>query len=393
MEPGGPAYGTIRDGLIGVQEGRIAWIGPEAEAPASVTASPGTTVDLDGGWVTPGLIDAHTHVVFGGNRALEFEQRLDGVSYEEIARAGGGILSTVTATREATEEALLAQATPRLRTLMDHGVTSIEIKSGYGLDLDSELRMLRVARELGARHQVTVSTTLLGAHALPHEYEGRPGDYIDLVCLEMIPEAARLGLADAVDAFCEGIGFTPIECERVLGAGHEHGLAPRLHADQLSDLDGAALAARCGARSADHLEYTSEGGVRAMAEAGTSAVLLPGAYYFLGETQLPPVELFRRLGVPMVVATDMNPGSSPLGSPLLAMNLACSLYRLTPEEALAGMTRLAAPVLGFADRGVLAEGQRADLACWAIDHPAELSYWVGMNPCRAVVHAGELRVD
>jgi imidazolonepropionase len=393
MAAGGPAYGPIRDGLIAVRKGRIAWIGAEADAPASVTGNPGAMLDLDGGWVTPGLIDAHTHLVFGGDRAREFEQRLEGASYEEIARAGGGILSTVTATRDATEESLLAQATARLRTLMDQGVTSIEIKSGYGLDLDSELRMLRVARDLGARHQVTVSTTLLGAHALPPEYEGRPEAYIDLVCSEMIPDAARLGLADAVDAFCEGIGFTPVECERVLRAGREHGLASRLHADQLSDLDGAALAARCGARSADHLEYTSEGGVRAMAEAGTSAVLLPGAYYFLGDTQAPPVETFRQFSVPMVVATDMNPGSSPLGSPLLAMNLACSLFRLTPEEALAGMTRCAAPVLGFADRGVLAEGQRADLACWAVDHPAELSYWMGMNPCLAVVHEGELRVD
>jgi len=391
MMAGGAAYGEIHDGLVAVRDGRIAWVGPETDAPVALTADPATVVDVEGGWVTPGLIDAHTHLVFAGDRAVEFEKRLGGATYEEIARAGGGILSTVSATRGADEEALATLSAPRLKALMDHGVTTVEVKSGYGLDTETELRMLRVARRLADRHDVTISTTLLAAHALPTEYRNDRAGYLDVVCTEMIPEAARQGLADAVDAFCEGIGFTPDECERVLRTAAEHGLARRLHADQLSDLGGAGLAARHGARSADHLEHTSEEGVRAMAEAGTAAVLLPGAFYFLGETHAPPVDAFRRHGVPMVVASDLNPGSSPLGSPLLAMNLACVLFRLTPEEALAGMTRCAAPVLGYEDRGVVAVGARADLACWSIKHPAELSYWIGANPCSVVVNDGRIR--
>ena len=391
MADGGAPYGAIPNGLVAVRDGRIVWVGPESDAPAGLVADPQTVFDLEGGWVTPGLIDAHTHLVFAGDRAVEFERRLGGATYEEIARAGGGILSTVAATRAADEESLSMVSTPRLKALMDHGVTTVEVKSGYGLDVETELRMLRVARGFAELHDVTVSTTLLGAHALAPEYQDDRAGYIDVVCAEMIPEAARQGLADAVDAFCEGIGFTSAECERVLGAAEDCGLARRLHADQLSDLDGAALAARHGARSADHLEYTSEDGVRAMAEAGTAAVLLPGAFYFLRETQAPPIDAFRRHGVPMVVASDLNPGSSPLGSPLLAMNLACVLFGLTPEEALAGMTRLAAPVLGFEDRGVVAVGTRADLACWSIEHPAELCYWIGANPLSGVVRGGRVR--
>lgn len=381
-------YGAIRDALVGVRGDAIVWLGREADAPPELTAERTTIVDLDGGWVTPGLIDAHTHLVFGGNRAREFEMRLGGATYEELARAGGGILSTVRATRAATPEQLEVVAGARLSAMVDHGVTTVEVKSGYGLDLETELRMLEVAQGLGLNHGVTVSATLLAAHALPPDFADDRDGYLDLVCNEMIPEAAGRGLADAVDAFCEGIAFTPAECERVLRAGTEHGLPGRLHADQLSDLGGGALAARVGARSADHLEYTSLESVEAMAAAGTAAVLLPGAYYFLREKQTPPVEAFRSAGVPMVVASDCNPGSSPIASPLLAMNMACVLFGLTPEEALLGMTRQAAPVLGLQDRGTLALGSRADLALWDIESPAELAYWIGANPSRGVIAGG-----
>jgi imidazolonepropionase len=384
-------YGAVRDGLLAVRGDRIHWLGPEAEAPDDVVADPREVLDLGGGWVTPGLIDAHTHLVFAGDRAAEFEQRLGGATYEEIARAGGGILSSVRATRAASEEDLIRSAETRLVELMAHGVTTVEVKSGYGLDVETELRMLRVARALDQRHAVDVSTTLLGAHALPPEFSGDRQGYVDLVCTEMIPAAAKHGLADAVDAFCEGIAFTPEECARVLDTGAEHGLGVRLHADQLSDLGGAALAAHHRARSADHLEYTSEASVEAMASAGTTAVLLPGAYFFLGESQTPPIASFREHGVPMAVATDLNPGSSPVRSPLLAMSMASVLFGLTPEEAVAGMTRCAAPVLGLTDRGVLEAGARADLACWLVDQPAELAYWMGGNPCTAVVQAGSIR--
>jgi imidazolonepropionase len=381
-------WGAIPNGLVAVRGDRLAWVGPEAEAPAELIATPASEIDLDGGWVTPGLIDAHTHLVFGGNRAGEFEQRLTGATYEEIARAGGGILSSVAATRAATEADLRRTAGRRLGWLVDHGCTTVEIKSGYGLDVETELRMLSVARSLGADQGITISTTLLGAHALPREFQRDRSGYLDLVCGEMIPEATRRGVADAVDAFCEGIAFTNDECERVLRAGADAGLGLRLHADQLSDTGGAGLAAELGARSADHLEYTSRASAAAMASARTAAVLLPGAYYFLGETRKPPIDAFRETGVSMVVATDMNPGSSPLTSPLLAMNMASVLFGLTPEEALAGMTRNAAPVLGLSDRGTLETGHRADLACWSVDTPSELIYWMGANPSAAVISGG-----
>lgn len=381
-------YGAIRDATVAVTGDRITWIGHTSEAPPGLIQAAATKVDLQGGWVTPGLIDAHTHLVFGGNRAAEFEQRLGGATYEEIARAGGGILSTVGATREASAESLLEAALVRTTAMVDHGVTTLEVKSGYGLDVETEMTMLRVGRSLAEPSGVTVSTTLLGAHALPPEFSSDRNGYLDLVCREMIPEAARLGLADAVDAFCEGIAFSTEECGRVLAVAEEHGLGRRLHADQLSDLGGAALAAEHGARSADHLEYTSREGAEAMAAAGTAAVLLPGAFYFLRETQMPPIAHLRGAGVPLVVGSDLNPGSSPVGSPLIALGMACVLFGLRPEEALAGMTRNAAPVLGFSDRGVLEVGMRADLACWRVSTPAELCYWIGENPTSAVIAGG-----
>ncbi len=392
MVGGEEPYGAIRDAVLVIREGRIAWLGDAAGAPSELVGNPEQTLDAEGGWATPGLIDCHTHLVFGGDRAREFEMRLRGASYEEIARAGGGILSTVKATRGASEDELVASASRRLATLLEHGVTTVEVKSGYGLDVPSELRMLRVARRLADEHPVTVSTTLLAAHALPPEFEADRGAYLSLICDEMIPAAVAEGLADAVDAFCEGIAFTREECARVFEAGARHGLSVRLHADQLSDLGGAALASEHMARSADHLEYVSEAGVEAMAEAGVTAVVLPGAFYFLGGGHLPPIDAFRRRAVPIAIATDLNPGSSPVGSPLLAMNMACVLFGLTPEEALAGMTRNAAPVLGVAgESGTLEVGSRADIAVWSVDRPAELSYWVGSNPCSAVVQNGVLR--
>ena len=392
MVGGEEPYGAIRDAVLVIREGRIAWLGDAAGAPSELVGNPEQTLDAEGGWATPGLIDCHTHLVFGGDRAREFEMRLRGASYEEIARAGGGILSTVKATRGASEDELVASASRRLATLLEHGVTTVEVKSGYGLDVPSELRMLRVARRLADEHPVTVSTTLLAAHALPPEFEADRGAYLSLICDEMIPAAVAEGLADAVDAFCEGIAFTREECARVFEAGARHGLSVRLHADQLSDLGGAALASEHMARSADHLEYASEAGVEAMAEAGVTAVVLPGAFYFLGGGHLPPIDAFRRRAVPIAIATDLNPGSSPVGSPLLAMNMACVLFGLTPEEALAGMTRNAAPVLGVAgESGTLEVGSRADIAVWSVDRPAELSYWVGSNPCSAMVQNGVLR--
>jgi len=382
------AYGEIRDALIAVEEGRIVWIGHEADVPTHLLGQATIRVDLAGGWATPGLIDVHTHLVFAGHRADEFGRRLRGASYEEIARAGGGILSTVRATRAASEEHLATSARRRLDMLVDHGVTTVEIKSGYGLDLETEMRMLRAARTACGLVGIDMSATLLAAHVVPPEFaEDREG-YLSEVCQEIIPRVAAEGLADAVDAFCEGIAFSVSECASVLRVGQEHGLAARLHADQLSNAGGAELAASVGARSADHLEYCDARGVEAMAAAGTTAVLLPGAFYVLGETRSPPIEDFRRLGVPMAVASDLNPGTSPLTSPLLAMSLACVLFGLSPEEALAGMTRVAAPVLGLTDRGRLETGMRADIACWDVDDPVELVYWMGSNPARAVLSAG-----
>lgn len=382
------AWGAIEDGAMVIEGEVIRWIGPESELSTGGVGAAAAVIDLDGGWVTPGLIDCHTHLVFGGHRADEFEARLNGSTYEEIARAGGGILSTVRATRAAHDDELTASATRRLEQLVHGGCTTVEIKSGYGLDIETELRMLQAAREAGARARIDVSATLLAAHALPPEFAERRSEYVAHLCNDLIPAAVEAGQVDAVDAFCESIAFSAEECERVLRAGMSRGLLGRLHADQLTDGGGAALAARVGAHSADHLEYTSEAGAKAMGAVGTAAVLLPGAWYALGETSVPPVQAFRDSGVPLVVATDYNPGSSPLGSPLLAMNMACLLFGLTPAEALAGMTRNAAPVLGRPDRGVLKAGARADLACWAVDTPAELAYWIGTSPSTAVIAGG-----
>ncbi|WP_175252730.1 imidazolonepropionase [Pseudomonas sp. BMW13] len=371
---------------VRVDDGRVAGMWPsrafaEADAQGAVEAG-------QGGVMTPGLIDCHTHLVYAGDRAGEFEQRLEGVSYAEIAKAGGGILSTVRATREASEEALLAASLPRLDALLADGVTTVEIKSGYGLTLSDELKMLRVARRLGELRPVRVTTTLLGAHALPPEYAGRADDYVSLVCDEMIPAAAGEGLADAVDVFCEGIGFSPAQCERIYQAAQAHGLAIKAHAEQLSNLGGSALAARYGALSADHIEYLDEAGVRAMAEAGTVAVLLPGAFHVLRETQLPPIDLLRQYQVPMAVASDANPGTSPICMPSLMANLACTLFRLTPREALAGMTAHAARALGQPELGRIAVGAAADLCLWDIQHPAELAYAVQSGRLRQRIFNG-----
>ncbi len=389
MRANGGAYGAVTGGALAVKDGRIAWVGPMADLPAPTRRSAAHVHDAEGRWITPGLIDCHTHLVFGGNRAGEFEQRLGGASYEDIGRAGGGIRATVAATRAAGEDELVRGAAARLGQLCAEGVTTVEIKSGYGLDIDSEIKSLRVARRLADLFPVSVTTTFLGAHALAPEYEGSRDAYVAFVCDDMLPEVAALGLADAVDAFCERIAFTPAETADVFRAARRHGLPVKLHADQLSDQGGAALAARFGALSADHLEHASADGIAAMAAAGTAAVLLPGAYYALGETTPPPVALLRSRGVPMAVATDLNPGSSPAASILLMLNMACTLFRLTPEEALAGVTRNAARALGLADdRGVLAPGLRADFAVWDIGHPAELAYWIGFNPIAAVVKDG-----
>ncbi|MBP2313842.1 imidazolonepropionase [Azospirillum soli] len=381
--------GTVRDAALAVKDGRIAWVGPRADLPEGAARE---VHDLGGRWVTPGLIDCHTHLVFGGNRAREFEMRLKGASYEDIARAGGGIVSTVAATRQAGEEGLVASAAGRLERLLAEGVTVVEVKSGYGLDLATERAMLRAARRLGEQYGVTVRTTCLAAHAVPPEFTGRPDAYIDLVCEEILPALAAEGLVDAVDAFCERIAFTPEQTARVFDAARRLNLPVKLHADQLSDGGGAALAARYGALSADHVEHTGEDGVRAMAEAGTVAVLLPGAFYTLRETKLPPVELFRKHGVPMAVATDCNPGTSPAVSLLLMLNMACTLFRLTPQEALAGVTRNAAKALGMAEtHGTLEAGKAADFAVWDVGDPAELCYWLGANPCVGVVRGGMTR--
>ncbi len=386
MAAGGSPYGLIEDALIAIADGRITWIGPRADAPAEARALPPRK--QGGRLATPGLIDCHTHIVHGGDRAREFEMRLEGAGYEEIARAGGGILSTVTATRAAGEDALVETALPRLDTLIAEGVTTIEIKSGYGLDIETELTMLRAARRLAARRDIEVVTSFLGAHAIPPEYQDRADAYIDEVCLPALDAAAAEGLADAVDGFCEGIAFSPGQIARVFDRARERGLPVKLHAEQLSNLGGAALAASYGALSADHIEYLDDDGARAMAGAGTVAVLLPGAVYTLRETQKPPVEMLRAAGVAMAVATDCNPGSSPLTSLLLTLNMACTLFRLTPEEALAGVTRVASEALGLADRGTLTQGLRADIAIWDVEHPAELAYRIGFNPLHHRIFGG-----
>ena len=388
MAPGIAApYGAIEDGVIAMRDGRIAWIGARGEAPDLDAAE---TIDCAGRWITPGLIDCHTHLVHGGDRAHEFELRLQGASYEEIARAGGGILSTVTATRAASEADLFASADRRLAALMAEGVTTVEIKSGYGLETAAEVKCLRMARKIGRERPVTVRTTFLGAHAVPPEFRDRSGDYVDLVAGPMLDAVAAQNLADAVDVFCEGIAFSPEETARVFAAAKARGLAVKIHAEQLSNLGGAKLAAEMEALSADHLEYLDEAGVVAMAKAGTVAVILPGAFYFLRETQKPPIDLLRKHGVPIALATDANPGSSPLTSPLLVLNMGCTLFRLTPEEALAGLTRHAAQALGMADRiGTLEAGKACDLAIWEIERPAELAYRIGFNPLHARIWNGQ----
>ncbi len=383
-------YGTVADGALAVERGRIAWVGPRADLPDRPEQLARQVHDADGRWITPGLIDCHTHLVYGGDRAAEFALRLEGATYEEIARAGGGIVSTVAATRAADEDTLSASAGRRLAALRAEGVTTIEIKSGYGLDSATEAKMLRVAGRLAERSGVRVRRTFLGAHALPPEFKDDDDGFIDLVCAEMLPLVAAEGLADAVDAFGETIAFTPAQVARVFDAARDHGLPVKLHADQLSDQGGGALAARYRGLSADHLEYASEDSVRAMADAGTVAVLLPGAYYFLGETRRPPIDAFRSTGVAIAIATDSNPGSAPVTSLLLMLNMACTLFRLTPAEALAGVTRHAAAALGLADEcGRLAPGLAADFVLWDIDDPAELAYRIGFNPCAGVVQAGE----
>jgi imidazolonepropionase len=384
-------YGEIDDGAVAVAGGRIAWIGRRADAPPAFAAA-ARVHDCGGAWLTPGLIDCHTHIVHAGNRSDEFEARLNGAGYEEIARRGGGIMSTVRATRATSEDELLRQSLPRVRSLLAEGVTTLEIKSGYGLEGEAEAKMLRVARRIGRELPVRVATTFLGAHALPPEFAGRADDYIEEVCERMLPGLAREGLVDAVDAFCERIGFTTAQTERVFAAAARLGLPVKLHAEQLSDQGGAALVARCRGLSADHLEHVTQAGVAAMAAAGTVAVLLPGAYYFLRETVAPPVAMLREAGVPLAVATDCNPGTSPLTSILLAMNMACTLWRLTPLEALAGCTVNAARALGLGHEvGTLEVGKVADFALWDIARPADLPYAIGFNPCRAVVNAGVVR--
>jgi imidazolonepropionase len=385
MDPAVPgAFGAIEDGAIGIQDGRIVRVGRRIDL-AGYRAK--TVEPLGGAWVTPGLIDCHTHLVFGGNRSAEFEQRLNGASYEEIARSGGGIISSVKATRFASLEELVEQARPRLRALMSGGTTTIEIKSGYGLDVPSELKMLEAAKALGASERVRVVPTLLALHALPPEHKESREQFVHLAIDEMIPAVAEAGLARAVDAYCEGIGFTADEVRALFEAADANGLRVKLHAEQLSNLNGAALAAEFGALSADHLEHADEAGIGAMARAGMVAVLLPGAFYALRETKKPPVDILRRYGVPMAIATDCNPGTSPVLSPTLMLSMACTLFGLTPEEALAGMTVHAAKALGLQKEvGTVSTGKAADLCVWRVSRPAELSYWIGHpGPERRIV--------
>lgn len=380
-------WGLVERGAVITDGARIDWVGPQTALPAM--AADALEHDLGGALLTPGLVDCHTHLVYGGVRAHEFELRLEGASYEAIARAGGGIASTVAATRQASDRALHAGASARARSLLAQGVTTIEIKSGYGLDAEHEARCLRVARRIGRELPLTVRTTCLSAHALPPEFAGRPDDYIDAACA-WLPQLAAEGLVDAVDAFCDTIGFDPAQTQRIFDAARALGLPVKLHAEQLSDQHGAALAAaRYGALSCDHLEYLGADGIAAMAAAGTVAVLLPAAFYFLRETRLPPVQALRDAGVALALATDHNPGSAPLLAPLLVLNMGCTLFRMTPEEAVRGMTVNGARALGLADRGRLLPGQRADLVVWDAEHPRELCYWIGRDAARRVVSGGE----
>jgi len=386
MQRGAVEYGTIEDGAIAISDSLLAWIGPAADLPDNAAT---VTKSLSGHLATPALIDCHTHLIFGGNRAAEFEQRLQGVSYEQIAKDGGGILSTVKATREASIEELLQSADTRLQALAADGVATVEIKSGYGLDVETEIKMLDVARQLGDTSDLTVCPTLLAAHSIPPEFSDDPDEYVDLICAQLIPQVVERNLADAVDAYCESFAFNAEQVSRVFEAARAAGLRVKLHADQLSDGGGAALAADFDALSADHLEYASEKGIESLGEAGSVAVLLPGAFLTLGETQLPPIDSMREHGVPMAVATDCNPGTSPLISVREAMALACRLFKLTPEECLAGTTREAALALGLGDdRGTLEVGKRADIAIWNIEHPRDLSYWLGVHPLSGLLIAG-----
>lgn len=388
MSGAAAGHRLVPAGAVAARDGRILYAGHESDMPADL-AHGAEVVDCRGRLVTPGLIDCHTHLVYAGNRASEFEMRLAGATYEEVARAGGGIVSSVKALRAASADELVRQTLPRLDALLAEGVTTVEVKSGYGLDLENEAKSLRAARRLAIERSVTVRTTFLGAHALPPEAEGDKDAYIDMVAGDMLPEIAGFGLADAVDAFCEGIAFSPEQITRVFDKAKQLGLPVKLHADQLSNLHGAALAARYGALSADHLEYTDEGGAVAMSEAGTVAVILPGAFYFIRETKKPPVELFRRHGVRMAVATDSNPGTSPLTSLLLTMNMAATLFGMTVDECMAGVTREAARALGLQDEvGTLEAGKWADLAIWDVESPAELVYRMGFNPLHRRVWRG-----
>ena len=380
-------YGLVADAAVAMDATGILWAGPQADLPEVYAGLP--VHSAEGRLVTPALIDCHSHIVFGGHRAGEFEMRLNGASYEEVARAGGGILSTVKATRAASEAELLASALARADQIIAGGAATIEVKSGYGLTIDDELKMLRVARQIGQHRQVTIRTTHLAAHAIPPEYKGRADDYLDEVAIPSMQEAHAEGLIDTVDAFCEGIAFSPAEVEHLFTYARSLGLPLKLHAEQLSDLHGAALAARMGALSVDHLEYLGPDGIAAMAASGTVAVILPGAFYTLRETQLPPIAALRAAQVPMAVATDLNPGTSPLASLPLAMNMACTLFRMTPEEALLGTTAHAARALGLTDRGRIAPGLRADLCIWDADHPAELSYLIGGPRLHARIFGGQ----
>lgn len=386
MNETGASYGMIENAGIAVIDGVIDWVGPVGNLPDTYGGL--RREHLEGRLVTPGLIDCHTHIVHAGDRALEFEMRLNGASYEEVARAGGGIVSTVKATRFATEDKLLTDALKRVDVLIAEGVTCIEIKSGYGLDINTELRMLRVARAIMANRAIRVKTTFLGAHATPDEYAERNDAYIDEVCIPALHAAHAEGLVDAVDGFCEGIAFQPYQIARVFDKAYELGLPVKLHSEQLSNIGGTKLAASYGALSADHIEYLDEDGVIAMAKSGTVAVILPGAFYTLRETQAPPIELLRKHGIPMALATDINPGSSPLYSLLLTLNMGCTLFRMTPEETLRGTTRNAALALGLTDAGTIAAGLRADMAVWDIKHPAELSYRIGFNPLHSRIFGG-----
>lgn len=371
-------YGAIENAALAIKNGEIVWLGEQSNLP-SFDAFATPTLSIKGQWLTPGLIDCHTHLIFAGSRAEEFEQRLQGVSYEQIAAQGGGIASTVKATRAADHEQLYVDAKDRLNTLLAEGVTTAEIKSGYGLDVENEIKILEVARLLNEHHPIDIKTTFLGAHALPPEYKGRADEYIDLVCTQMLEQVVANNLADAVDVFCENVGFSLAQTKQVFDAATKHNLPVKCHAEQLSNQQGAQLVAEYKGLSADHIEYLDESGVKAMAEAGTVAVLLPGAFYFLRETQLPPIDLLQKYNVPIAIASDFNPGTSPLCSVHLMMNMACTLFRLTPEQALAGVTRNAAQALGLKDRGVLKVGARADIAHWQISHPAQLSYQFGVN--------------